>query len=654
MSLPAAPASRRKHGRVGRVADRQLGRLEDLVAVEVGDRDLGRRHEVQVVAGDDVHLVFLVRDLAGAAGRRGVDHGRRPDLGEAVLAGVDVEEPVDQGALEARARAACRPGSPEPVIFAPRSRSKMPRAAPSSQCGRRVPGRAAGRCVGADLADQRLVARQLLAPGPDRDVGLLAADRDVGVGRVRDPQQQVVELGLDRRPARRRSPRSGSPASVDGAPEGRDLRAVRRPRRRGSPRRSPCEAALRSALRRSPSAEQRAARRVDGQGRIDDRRILALVDRALRGSRPAPRAALQPDAHRRALPTRSPARPAGGPSQPLDDERRLEAGQQPAGARAVGAAEERQVEGAERAARRQARPSPARREDQRLPGVARAGRVARSAAVGEGREDRPAGRSSSAGRLVRQASCWTAIRARSGAYVSSQASRGGDPLARGSPPRARVSGAPFSAAIRAADVDARDLERAGRDGAKAGRKPRPPPATSASGRAASSGRRARGPAGSSPLTSRPAVASAIRSNSSNSRGMASVPSGSNSIAWLRPRPQEEEAELLRRHDLGDRVGRGARGPSTSTSSAADVQELVRHVERRLALEDLAGDRVGPVARPAGRGEVLAAGLDRDPEEAPLGGPLEVPAQLGPARRTARPSRSWPQPRAQVTRSGRHS
>jgi hypothetical protein len=34
--------------------------------VEVRDRDLGGRDQVELVAGDDVHLVFLVGDLAGA------------------------------------------------------------------------------------------------------------------------------------------------------------------------------------------------------------------------------------------------------------------------------------------------------------------------------------------------------------------------------------------------------------------------------------------------------------------------------------------------------------------------------------------------------------------------------------------------------------
>src|SRR5204863_9660061 len=55
-------------GRVGDVVNGQDGGLDDLVAVEIGERDLGGRDQVQVVAGDDVHLVFLVRNLSCAPG----------------------------------------------------------------------------------------------------------------------------------------------------------------------------------------------------------------------------------------------------------------------------------------------------------------------------------------------------------------------------------------------------------------------------------------------------------------------------------------------------------------------------------------------------------------------------------------------------------
>ena len=100
----------------------------------------------------------------------------------------------------------------------------MPSASPSSQCGRRghvsPPAGASaptsptsGWSCGSDLA-----------PGPDRDVRLLATDRDVGVGRVGDAQQQVVELGLglrqlgvERRDARAGGARGGAQVGDLGA-----------------------------------------------------------------------------------------------------------------------------------------------------------------------------------------------------------------------------------------------------------------------------------------------------------------------------------------------------------------------------------------------------------------------------------------------------
>ena len=108
---------------------------------------------------------------------------------------------------------------------------------------------------------------------------------------------------------------------------------------------------------------------------------------------------------------------------------------------------------------------------------------------------------------------------------------------------------------------------------------------------------------------------------------------------VRPGPDEERPELLRREDLDDLVGGGAAALGGRHLPAADVQELVRHVDRRLALEHLAGDRVGAVPRAARGREVLAARLDRHPEQAPLGRPLEVPGELARCRRTATPSRA---------------
>ena len=103
---------------------------------------------------------------------------------------------------------------------------------------------------------------------------------------------------------------------------------------------------------------------------------------------------------------------------------------------------------------------------------------------------------------------------------------------------------------------------------------------------------------------------------------------------VRLRPNEEEPELLRRDHLDDLVRRRPSSFRSRHLLAADVDELIWHVERRLALEHLAGDGVAPVARPARGREVLAAWLDRHTEQRPLRGPFEVPRQLGPAAERA--------------------
>ena len=289
-----APEARR----VGGVADRQSGGVEDLVAVEVRDRDLGGRDQVQVVAGDDVHLVFLVRDLAGADGGRGVDDGRRPDLGHAVLAGVDVEEPVDEGALERGAGTLvdreARAGDLRAagVVDDVEGFGELP-------VGLAGPCRAAGRRVGADLAFDRLLDRKQLAPRPNGDVRLLAADRDVRVGRVRDAKEEVLDLGLDRRElgVDRVDPFAGCGRS---GLQVRDLRPVRG--RAALDRLADLLGrGVALGLERVALAEERPPSRVELERPIDDRRVLALVDRALADRRRRPRAAAATRRSRRRL-----------------------------------------------------------------------------------------------------------------------------------------------------------------------------------------------------------------------------------------------------------------------------------------------------------------------------------------------------------------
>ena len=217
--------------------------------MEVGDRDLGGRDQVQVVARRDVHLVFLVGDLPGAARGRRVHDRRRPDLGEAVLGGVDVQEPGDQAALEPRAGALVdrEPGAGD---------LRAARVVDDVECLADLP---VGPALPGGAVRRHDLAGAVLAPGPDRDVGLLAAHRDLGVGGVGDAQEQVLELGLGRRQLgvdlvdaqagrRRRGTQLAPPRGRPGA------------RRRGWPRRSACEAALRSALRPSDSDWSRRRR----------------------------------------------------------------------------------------------------------------------------------------------------------------------------------------------------------------------------------------------------------------------------------------------------------------------------------------------------------------------------------------------------------
>jgi len=98
---------------------------------------------------------------------------------------------------------------------------------------------------------------------------------------------------------------------------------------------------------------------------------------------------------------------------------------------------------------------------------------------------------------------------------------------------------------------------------------------------------------------------------------------------VRPWPQEQESQLRRRNHLDDLVGRRSAAFGCRHLASVDVQELVRYVARRFSLEDFPGNGIGPIARPAGGREVLAARLDRDGEQAPLCGPLQVQGQLGP-------------------------
>src|SRR6185295_10725708 len=158
-----------------------------------------------------------------------------------------------------------------------------------------APGGRAGRGVRPDLALDRLFDRQQLAPGAYGDVGVFAADRHFGIGRFRDAQEEVRDLGFDSRELRV----DGLDATAGlhrGGLQLRDLVAVwlrpaldrlADPLARGVP----------LGLQRVALAEERPPAGVQLQGAIDDRRVLALVDGAPPDRVGVVTEPLQPDAH---------------------------------------------------------------------------------------------------------------------------------------------------------------------------------------------------------------------------------------------------------------------------------------------------------------------------------------------------------------------
>jgi hypothetical protein len=113
--------------------------------------------------------------------------------------------------------------------------------------------------------------------------------------------------------------------------------------------------------------------------------------------------------------------------------------------------------------------------------------------------------------------------------------------------------------------------------------------------------------------------------------------GSNSIAWF-GRGRRNRSRAARRHDLGDLWRRAPRPfevdiflpPMLRNSYGTLIGGSRSNTSRAIASERS--------REPPGRGEVLAAWLDRHPEQRPLRGPFEVPRQLRRAAITARPSR----------------
>ena len=92
-------------GRVSGVVERERRLVQDLIHVQTGERHLGRRHHPQVVLNIVIQVIGELGQLPRAEERGRLDHERRIFFSVA-LAGVQVKHPGDQGALQARSRAA--------------------------------------------------------------------------------------------------------------------------------------------------------------------------------------------------------------------------------------------------------------------------------------------------------------------------------------------------------------------------------------------------------------------------------------------------------------------------------------------------------------------------------------------------------------------
>jgi len=85
---------------VGGVVERQVPFLERFIPVDVGDRHLRRRDQIEIPVVDLEQVFGEFRQLPGRRQRGGVGHEGRKDLGISMPLGVEVEHEVDQRPLE--------------------------------------------------------------------------------------------------------------------------------------------------------------------------------------------------------------------------------------------------------------------------------------------------------------------------------------------------------------------------------------------------------------------------------------------------------------------------------------------------------------------------------------------------------------------------
>ena len=181
----------------------------------------------------------------------------------------------------------------------------MPSASPTSQCGsaRRQPSRRLA--VAAARSGSPQVRTVTLASSPPT-----GTSGSAGLG-MRSSRSSSVGLDLGQLGVERVDPLAGA---VEARLELGDLGAVglgAAPDRLADPLRGRVALGLEAVA----LGQERRRRRVELERAVDERRVLALVDRALRGSRPAPRGAAAGRRSSRASSVPRPAPPAASRSR---------------------------------------------------------------------------------------------------------------------------------------------------------------------------------------------------------------------------------------------------------------------------------------------------------------------------------------------------
>ncbi len=164
-------------GRVRRQAHRELRGLQRLVAIQVGDRHLRRRDEIELLIAQGVHVVLELGQLPRPDHRRTVHHGGNPHLLVAVLARVQVEHVRQERPHQTRTIGTEDDEARPADLGATR---EIEQAEPLADLPVRLH---AGR-----------LARR--APGAHDDAALLAPFGKIGQRHVRNHEQQPLELGL--------------------------------------------------------------------------------------------------------------------------------------------------------------------------------------------------------------------------------------------------------------------------------------------------------------------------------------------------------------------------------------------------------------------------------------------------------------------------